>query len=151
MSNGESGGPYLAAAVLCEKVLQEKDGVVSAIRLVDRFVITASGAQPPGQMPKINLAMTALIIFKSGDARGSRTVAIKPIMPSGRVLPETLLPMFLEGDDRGANLIANIKLEVSEEGLYWFEVSCNDDFVTRVPLRVVYQRVGQGSGGTRIQ
>ena len=148
MSNGESNGPYLAAAVLCEKVLQEKDGVLSAIRLVDRIIFTASGTQPPGQMPKVNIVITALIIFKSGDARGSRTVKVRAIMPSGRVLPDTLLPMFLEGDDRGASLIANIILEASEEGLYWFEVSCNDEFVTRIPLRLVYHRIGRGSGGT---
>ena len=152
MSNGESRGPYLAAAVLCEKVLQEKDGVLSAIRLVDRFIITASGTEPPGQMPKVNISITALIIFKSGNARGSRTVTIRAIKPSGFVLPDTLLSMFLEGeDDRGVSLIANIVLEDSEEGVYWFEVLCNDDFVTRMPLRVVYHRVGRGSGGTRIQ
>lgn len=150
MSNGESGGPYLAAAVLCEKVLQEKDGVVSAIRIVDRFIITGSGTQPPEKMPKLPVNMTMLIIFKSGDAKGSRTVKIKPIMPSGRELQETLLPMFLEGDDRGVNLIANIVLEASEEGLYWFEVLCNDEFVTRIPLRLVYHRIGRGSGGTPI-
>jgi len=150
MSNGESSGPYLAAAFLCEKVLQEKDGVVSAIRLVDRFILTASGTQPPEKMPKLPVNLTMLIIFKSGDAKGSRTVKIKTIMPSQRVGPETLLPMFLEGDDRGVTLIANMILEASEDGLYWFEVSCDDDFITRIPLRIVYHRVGRGSGGTPI-
>ena len=31
------GGPYWATAVLCEKVLEEKDGVQSLIRVVDRI------------------------------------------------------------------------------------------------------------------
>lgn len=151
MTNEENGGPHLAAAFLCEKVLQEKDGVVSAIRIVDRIIVTASGAQPPGQMPKVNLTLTALIVFKSGNAKGSRTVKIRPVMPSGRALEEVLLPMFLEGEDRGVNLIANIGLAASEEGLYWLDVFCDDDFVTRIPLRLVYQRLGRGSGGTPIQ
>ena len=61
MSNGESSGPYLAAAVLCEKVLQEKDGVLSAIRLVDRFIITASGTQPPGRkQPRLLILLYGL-------------------------------------------------------------------------------------------
>jgi len=33
-------GPYLIAAVLCEKVLQEKDETVSIIRMVDRITLT---------------------------------------------------------------------------------------------------------------
>ena len=43
-------GPNVVAAVFCEKVLQEKDGVLSAIRIVDRFTVSVeapSGAAPP--------------------------------------------------------------------------------------------------------
>jgi hypothetical protein len=32
----DAGGPYLNAALLCEKVLQERDGVLSIIRIIDR-------------------------------------------------------------------------------------------------------------------
>ena len=34
-----SDGPYLAAAFLCEKVLQEKDEAVSIIRIIDRVTL----------------------------------------------------------------------------------------------------------------
>ena len=40
------GGPYLHAAHFCEKLLTEKDGVLSAIRIIDRITVTASGATP---------------------------------------------------------------------------------------------------------
>ena len=30
-------GPYLIAALICQKVLEEKDGVLSAVRIVDRL------------------------------------------------------------------------------------------------------------------
>ncbi len=33
------GGPYLAFAVICERVLTEADGTISLIRVVDRFTI----------------------------------------------------------------------------------------------------------------
>ncbi len=36
----EEGGPFLQAAFICEKVLTEADGTVSAIRIIDRFFIT---------------------------------------------------------------------------------------------------------------
>jgi hypothetical protein len=151
MSNGETGGPYLAAAFLCEKVLQEKDGILSAIRIVDRIIATVSGPSAPQQMPAVAVNLTALLIFRSGDAKGSYTVKIQPVSPSGFRAPEAALPIFLEGDDRSANLITNIAFQAREEGLYWFDVLLNDDLVTRMPLRLVYQRIAVGqSGGTPV-
>ena len=151
MSNGETGGPYLAAAFLCETVLQERDGILSAIRIVDRIIATASGPSAPQQMPPVAVNLTALIIFRSGDAKGSFTVKIQPVSPSGFRTPEVALPIFLEGDDRGANLVSIIAFQAREEGLYWFDVSLNKDLITRMPLRVVYQRIAVGqSGGTPV-
>ena len=43
-------GPYLAVAVFCEKVLVERDGVTSAIRLVDRVNRSAVGPESPEVM-----------------------------------------------------------------------------------------------------
>ena len=41
-------GPYLSAALLCEKVLEEKDGVKSAIRIIDRVTRTVTGPSCTG-------------------------------------------------------------------------------------------------------
>ncbi len=142
----ELGGPYLSTAVFCEKVLQEKDGVVSVIRIVDRFILTASGPQPPEKMPPMTIATTAFLSFKSGFAKGSHTVKLVSMDPSGRPAgPEALLPVFFEGDDRGANITVNVNLRVAEEGLYWFEVLLGERLITKIPLRVVYQRVSLGT------
>lgn len=66
----ESRGPFLAVAVLCEKVLEEKDGVLSAIRMVDRIVQTAIGPAAPEEMPPVPVNLTALVCFKSGGGSG---------------------------------------------------------------------------------
>jgi len=42
-------GPHIVNATFCEKVLIEPDGVLSLIRLVDRFTQTATGPEPPEQ------------------------------------------------------------------------------------------------------
>jgi hypothetical protein len=47
----ETEGPYLAAAVFCEKVLQEKDSVYTLVRIVDRLIMHATGVNPPEKMP----------------------------------------------------------------------------------------------------
>jgi hypothetical protein len=47
----------------------------------------------------------------------------------------------MEGDDRGVQLTLNLGFLAEEEGLFWFEVFLLEQLVTKVPLRIVYQRV----------
>jgi len=142
-------GPYLAAALLCEKVLVEKDEVLSAIRIVDRIVHTARGASAPELMPPLNVDLRLLLVFKSGPAHGSRNVSVRLAQPSGRVQQPVLLPIFLEGGDgdRGANLLIEVRFQALEDGLYWFDILLNEELITRVPLRIVYQRLTVGTSG----
>ena len=44
-----NGRTLLVLATFCEKVLQEKDGVLSIIRMIDRIVVTVSGPQFPNR------------------------------------------------------------------------------------------------------
>lgn len=138
-------GPYVQMATICEKVLQEADGVISAIRCVDRLVISAqamAGGVAPAELPQGGkFTTTLLVMLKADDARGRHPVSIRVQMPSGVFVeqPQVFDAMF-EGDERGVNLIVNMQLELME-GIYWFEVSVNDRMLTRVPLRLIYQRV----------
>jgi hypothetical protein len=138
----ETGGPWLSMAVFCEKVLEDKDGVLSAIRIVDRFFLTASGPAAPEKMPPTPFQFSALLAFKSGFARGSYTVRLRPRTPSNVPLPEQSVPILLEGEDRGAYVHMQLNMTIKEDGLYWFDVSLGESLVTRMPLRVVYQRLG---------
>jgi hypothetical protein len=145
----EPEGPYIQVAALCEKVLQEKDGVLSVIRVVDRIISTAAGAAPPERMPPVPINLTALLSFKSGFVRGSYTMTLRTRTPSGRYMsPELAMPVLFEGDeDRGANLIVNVNLQADEEGLYWFDVLLGGRVLTRMPLRVVYRPIRMGTSG----
>jgi len=138
-------GPYLAAAFLCEKVLVEKDEVLSAIRIVDRIIHTARAEI----MPPLNVDLRLLLVFKSGPAHGSRNVTVRLAQPSGRVQQPVMLPIFLEGGDgdRGANLLIEVRFQALEDGLYWFDILLNEELITRVPLRIVYQRLTVGTSG----
>ena len=137
-------GPYLNSAVLCERVLQEQDGVASLIRIVDRLIVSGSGPEGAIVAQPINLA--AFINFKSGDARGSHDVVIQQESPSGIRQPEARLSVLFEGEDRGVNLVMGINFVPTEEGLHWFDIGLDETFVTRIPLRVVHQRTALGSG-----
>ena len=41
------------------------------------------------------------------------------------------------------NLILQLQIEALE-GLFWFDVAVNQQLLTRVPLRVTYQRISTG-------
>lgn len=133
-------GPYVQLATVCERVLQEQDGVLSIIRAIDRITVTMAGDTAPDELPLGKLNSTLAITLKSDDARGRHPIKLKTQQPSGVYLPERSYDVMFEGEDRGVNLILQFELEALE-GVYWFEVYCRDTLLTRVPLRVAYQRV----------
>lgn len=141
----DTGGPYVTAAVLCEKVIEEKDGVLSVIRIVDRIVISAGGMGAPEEMPQFPVNLTALLTLKSGNAKGKYNIRLKAEPPPDLAMDELSFPIYLEGEDRGSNLIINMNFQVRKEGLYWFSVYLNEDFVTKIPLRIMYQRISVGA------
>jgi len=139
------GGPYLVAALFCEKVLLEKDGVSSLIRVVDRWTI--SGATE--QMPLTVIQAALFLSCKSGMYRGSSEISVTTITPSKTRGSSVTLPVHFEGDDdRGVNVTVKMAFPVQEPGVYWFEISLAGQLFTRAPVRVRYQRVAQTAEGT---
>lgn len=141
----ELGGPYLVAAVLCENVLIEQNGILSAIRIIDRITITP-GPGAPEVMPPFPVQVRCLIIFRAGIAQGSYPIRLNVTNPAGNEFSLATLPVLFEGNDRGVNLNLTLNFEVRQEGLYWFGVYIHDQLFTRVPLRILYQRIGIGPG-----
>ena len=142
-------GPWLAAALLCEKVIEDKEGTLSLIRIIDRVTTTAVGQGTPSEMPPTPITVTLVAAFKSGSARGRSDFRIDAEAPTGLRTPlAQALSIIFEGEDRGANLIINLNFTAQHEGLYWFDLFLDDKLVTRVPLRVVYQRQETGGPAT---
>lgn len=144
-------GPYVAAALFCERVLQEGDGVLSAIRIIDQQILHALGTELPADMPPAIMSATLLITLKAGQTRGRYAVRVAPEAPSGEQLPAVDFAVNFHGGDgeQGINLVVPLQMQVAQEGLYWFDVLWLDSrseatepaLLTRVPLRVVYQPV----------
>jgi hypothetical protein len=132
------GGPYLSSALLCEKSLQETDGVISLIRIVDRW--TVSG--PTEDMPQTAIQATMVLMFKSGFHRGAGRLTITPITPRDVRLPAMEIPVHFEGDeDRGVNVVIPMAFPVQEPGVYWFAIALDGQNVSHIALRVIYHRV----------
>jgi hypothetical protein len=135
----DNGGPYLTAALICEKVLREHDEVISIIRVIDRVTVTIGGTISSETPPPVTINCNALIALRSGSATGNRTLKWTLETPSGTKTPELSIPILLEGEDRGVNLVLNLSIRVEQEGLHWFTLLLEDQLLTRIPLRIFYQ------------
>ena len=132
-------GPFLSAALLCEKVLEEKDGVKTAVRIIDRVIRTVVSPSPPQEMEPFNYEATLLIKLKSGWARGSYPVRVNLVKPSG----ESPIPMqhtvYFEGEeDRGVDIVGKLLITFDQAGIYWFKIYLGESLLTQIPLRVIY-------------
>ncbi len=133
-----SDGPYLEMAVLCERVLEERDGALSLIRLVDRFTIHRPAPAPGEYVVPPSISVVAVVGFKSGAARGRHQLRLSLEYPDGMIHSRLEVPLLLEGEDRGARALVPIQLLAEQEGIYWIRVALDEAEFTRVPLRVAF-------------
>jgi hypothetical protein len=144
MANESSfSGPYVAAALLCEKVLIEPGNIPTFVRVVDRFTVPKfSGPIPPGvQLPQQAVQVTLVVILKSGDiGAGNHKVTIRLQKPDLTYGPDNPVSVFFQGgDDNGAMLAMPIMIAAPEEGLHWFDVLFEGSLLARIPMRILYQ------------
>ncbi|MCP4608964.1 MAG: hypothetical protein GY845_09655 [Planctomycetes bacterium] len=135
------GGPYVNLATFCEQLIEDKSGVLSLIRVVDRMHINAQGPNAPEQMPPAQMNWFLILNFRAGTARGSHIVKIQPELPSGLKLDPISMSAHFEGGNRGVNIISRLDMKLEEPGVYWFWIFLEDQMVTKIPLEVIYSRV----------
>ncbi len=133
-------GPYLQAALFCERVLDEKDGVKSLIRVIDRLMVQASGPEIPESMPEIQRDLVGVLMFKSGEAKGPVSITVTLTRPSGLTEPNPIWQgsIHFEGGTRGNNLILSMRTRFIEPGPYWYNVYIGDRLATKMSVEIVY-------------
>src|SRR5271157_3128346 len=125
--------PFVQVACICQTPIQEVNGYVTVVRVMDRIAIPGFTPQMP-PTPLQNLCL--LLILKSGLLRETHSIRVVPVTPSGKQLPPIVETNGLfEGDERGTITAVPVPLIVDEEGLYWFDVYVEEDLLTRIPLR----------------
>lgn len=131
-------GPYLGAALFCEKVLQEKDGVNSAIRIIDRVTHTFIPQDPSQQFMPFSYQVSLLLILKTGENPGLTKVKVIPTKPTNEKLPEWKQSINLERpSNRGATINMNMTITFDQPGVWWFEILVNGISRTKIPLEVI--------------
>jgi hypothetical protein len=111
--------PYVQCAFFCENILIERDGIFSAIRIVDRLMISAPPPGPP-QSPanaQLAVALNFLLGLRSGPARGQRNINIVVQFPNGELLPFGGNSVVFHGDETGLLTQVPVHLPIRGEGL----------------------------------
>jgi hypothetical protein len=130
--------PFVQVAAICQTPMQETNGLFSVVRIMDRVPVfgVTDEMKPQG----LNM-LSLVVILKAGEMSGKYTLHIIPQKPSGQRLPPISTQVLFERDERGVVLTIPVPLVADEEGLYWFDVMLQEDLLTRIPLRVVYQKI----------
>jgi len=125
--------PYVTAALICEKLLREKDETLTLVRVADRLQYSLQGF-PAETKPMIQ--MNGLLSLKSGSVTGDHMIKLVSVKPNGQRWDAHSQSVNLLGNDHGVNIIMNINLGVDQDGLYWFDVLFDDEILTRIPLMI---------------
>jgi len=128
-------------AGLCEQVIEDKTGVLSLIRIIDTITHTEARPDAPLEMPQVTYPLKMVMMLKSGRARGRHELKIVPELPSGETKAPYVQSVQMEGEERGTNTIINMLFTFNAEGLHWFNVYFDDSLLTRIPLRIKYNRI----------
>ncbi len=135
--------PYVSA-LLCERVLQEGDGSLSAIRLIDQVNLAPipHGLPPNVEIIPAVLTATLLVSLKGGKEGVLHRLAIRVHSPSGAtqaMTPQRVrMGSTIPGAVPGANVIIQLQASLKTEGIYWFEVRLDGRRATAIPLRVAF-------------
>jgi len=131
--------PRLKLGVICEQVLEEKDGVLSLIRIVDQFIITITGKEPPDQMPQGVVNLTIVMSWVGG--LGSHEAAFNIVSPGGDSQPSPRSWSFnLNSLNQGHNIIVKLPVKITNSGVHWVEFILNGEVKNRIPFQVLYKR-----------
>lgn len=131
-------GPFVALAVLCHRIDRQADGTVDIHGIVDGLVISRESPQDPAAPTHPVLSLTAVVMLRAGDVRGEGTLILRGWFPSGAEGPTLARRLFFSDDAPAATLAVQLELELSEAGVYWFDVDFEGRRLTRISLHVVW-------------
>lgn len=145
---------WIQVATLCDQVIEARDSTLTLVRLVDRVSF-----RPGDQLADHTTRTSASITDAKGRAfllESTLVVVVKAKRPlaetlrvrfridinrmRGKVMTGLDQELQIEPKDAdlvpGVNFITSVRVTVRQEGLYWFNISCDGRLLGRVPLVV---------------
>lgn len=132
---------YVNAAILCDRLLLEADGTISAVRIVDRVTL---GIPPDIDElpPAFRVGVNLLVVLKSPSFLGETRLTVVAVEPKGdrTELLDTPIEMTPAAGATGKQIRISLQLGSPQEGLYWIEVRLDGRRRTRTPLTIEFVR-----------
>ena len=132
--------PLVVASVLCDQILEGKDGALSVIRIIDQFLVDARLPRPKGT--QAGLRFSFLLMLKRGHASEQEfklDLAVR--LPSAKkVSLIEASPVSLPGNapHEGVNLaFVGLVLPVTEDGVHWLEAVLDGQQIATIPFEVI--------------
>lgn len=144
----EALGPFFGMAAFCEYVLDEKDNVLSAIRIIDRVTLVLEEEMQEGAATTPYF-VSCMIRFGSFRLSTEHTLTVKLKNPAGEEKSLTETPLIFQAERTGVNFVIKMGLGFKWEGIYWLMVYLDNAFVTQVPLRVEFRVEANGSSDSQ--
>jgi hypothetical protein len=138
------GGPFLAAAVFCEGILEDMQGMLSVQRIVDGMLVSIPSSVPadfPSKKNPIQLVQNILLIFRSGDKPGKHKLKLDIESPAGKKSKALQQEVELtQPPNGGLNFKTKTNLHIYSSGVFWVDVRLDGKLVTRMPFDVQIKR-----------
>ncbi len=131
-----AGGPYVALAVLCQRIDLQPDGTANLIGIVDGLAVDdpSDPATPP-----LLLNLRAVIALRAGSARGQHRISIRGWFPSGTEGLSADKRVAFTDERPAVTLNLPLELELPEIGTYIFDILVDDELLTAITLDVQQQ------------
>lgn len=132
--------PIYSSLVLCEKVLQESDGVVSAVRIVDIFYVSQTGIEVPPEHRAVLMQMFFQAKFPAtaavGEEHAVELILERPNGESGNVATSDavrLVPSKVDGP-KGISVVARFGVIPRQMGTHYLVILLDGKEVQRAPF-----------------
>jgi hypothetical protein len=127
-------GPFVAMALLCQRLDRQPDGTVDVGGIVDGVEVELSTDAQTAE--PVVISLLAVVSLRAGATQGSKEVTVQGHYPSGATGPAVSRRVQFSNTFPNATLTVPLELEVDQAGTYWFDVSADGQVLTRISLLV---------------
>lgn len=129
--------PFVQLACVCERAVEEKDGVLTLFRVIDTVFTGLKAEAPANALPTVEF--DCVVSVKSGDLVGTyNELMLRATAPGGKsenMVPQPIRTVFTGGSN-GINVKVHLVLQVKTFGIMWFDVLWGTEVLTRIPLDI---------------
>jgi hypothetical protein len=140
----KTGGPYLAAAVFCESIIEDQRRLTSALGILDGLQILIPAHAPedfPSVTKKLPVTLNILLMFKTGDSPGKHTLRLVVEQPNGKKSEMMSQEIELAPEPHSGGSVRSVaNLGIFSSGLFWIDVFLDSKRLTRMPINIDIKR-----------